>query len=128
MDYWAEIKLTNLSTDEVAVITNPEILAFSQDTTVGAPAKPFTPYTSAPTTSPPEYYSGTSSKGKHVFIINTSSSATTKTFNFANVPGLSAGTYTIHDMWSGSDIGSATDSYSVSVAAHDTAAFLIKSA
>jgi alpha-galactosidase len=119
--------LSLLTSAQIAIITNKELLAFHQDTTVGTPAMPFTPFSGAPTISPQEYYSGKSSKGTHVFIINTGSSTATKTFNFANVPGLGSGTYKVHDMWAGADLGSFTTSYSVSVAAHDTVAFLVTS-
>lgn len=109
----------------MAIIKNTELLAFSQDTTVGTPALPFTAYSGAPTTTPPEYYTGTSSKGTHVFVINTGDSTATKTFNFANVAGLGSGSYIVHDMWSGQDLGTYSGNYSTSVAAHDTVAFYI---
>lgn len=125
-------QLANLNSAQIAIITNAELLAFHQDTTVGTPAAPFTAYSGAPSTSPPEYYSGKSSKGIHVFIINTSSSTATKQFTLSNVPGLgTSGTWKVHDMWAGSDLSgtySASSSFSVSVAAHDTVAYLIKSA
>ncbi|KAF8894105.1 glycoside hydrolase [Infundibulicybe gibba] len=124
--------LSKLSSAQLAIIKNAELLAFHQDTTVGAPAVPFTPFTSAPTTSPPEYYAGASSKGTHVFIINTSGSTATKTFTFANVPGLgTSGTWKVHDMWSGADLSgtyTSTSSFTVSVASHDTVAYLITKA
>ncbi|KAL0956317.1 hypothetical protein HGRIS_002470 [Hohenbuehelia grisea] len=119
-----------LTTQQLAIITNKELLAFHQDDTVGTPAMPFTAYAGAPTTSPPEYYSGKSSKGAHVFIINTSASTATRQFSFANVPGLpSSGSFKLHDMWTGADLsGTYTlgSTFSVSVAAHDTVAYLIK--
>ncbi|KII92767.1 glycoside hydrolase family 27 protein [Plicaturopsis crispa FD-325 SS-3] len=121
--------LSLLSTDQVAIISNPELLAFHQDTTVGASAVPFNATSSMPTTSPPEYYAGASSKGVHVFIINISASNATKTFDFASVPGLnSSGSYKLHDMWTGTDVAgtfAGSSSYAVSVAAHDTVAYLI---
>ncbi|KAF4593399.1 hypothetical protein EYR38_009113, partial [Pleurotus pulmonarius] len=121
--------LSKLTSAQLDIIKNKELLAFHQDNTVGTPATPFTPFSGAPTTSPPEYYTGQSSKGSHVFIINTSGSAATKQFAFANVPGLpSGGTFKVHDMWTGQDLaGSYTISstFSVSVAAHDTAAYFI---
>ncbi|KAF9003997.1 glycoside hydrolase superfamily [Cyathus striatus] len=119
-----------LSDEQLAVIKNKELLAFHQDNNIGAPAKPFTPYTNATSTSPPEYYSGASSKGIHVFIINTSSGSATKQFTFSNVPGLnSSGSFKVHDMWSGVDltgIYTISATFTASVAAHDTAAYLIK--
>ncbi|KAF9482231.1 glycoside hydrolase [Pholiota conissans] len=124
--------LSLLSSDELTIIKNAELLAFHQDATVGTPAAPFTAFASMPTTSPPEYYSGKSSKGVHVFIINTSSASATKQFTFANVPGLgTTGSFKVHDMWSGTDLSgtyTASSTFTVSVAAHDTVSYLIKSA
>lgn len=124
--------MSKLSTDQLAIITNTELLAFHQDVAVGAPAAPFTAFSSMPTTSPPEYYSGTSTKGIHVFIINTSSSTATKQFTLSNVPGLgTSGSFKVHDMWTGTDLSgtyAASATFSISVAAHDTAAYLITKA
>lgn len=114
--------LSLLSSAQLAIITNSELLAFSQDATIGAPAKPY----GTATTSPPEYYAGQSSKGTHVFIMNTASSASTKTITFANVTGLATSTsYKIHDMWTKTDVGTFSTSWSTSLAAHDTGAWLI---
>ncbi|KAF5322342.1 hypothetical protein D9619_001327 [Psilocybe cf. subviscida] len=121
--------LSKLSSTQLAIIKNAELLAFHQDATIGTPAKPFTAFSSMPSTSPPEYYSGASSKGTHVFIINTSSSTATKQFTFSNVPGLgSSGNFKVHDMWTGSDLSgtyAASATFTVSVAAHDTVAYRI---
>ncbi|KAF9050319.1 glycoside hydrolase [Panaeolus papilionaceus] len=121
--------LTKLSTTQLSIIKNKELLAFHQDDTVGDPARPFTAYSGMPSTSPPEYYSGTSSLGTHVFIINTSGSTATKHFTFSNVPGLgTSGSFKLHDMWTGQDLSgtfTASSSYNVSVASHDTVAYRI---
>ncbi|THH15641.1 hypothetical protein EW146_g4866 [Bondarzewia mesenterica] len=116
--------LSKLTSTQVDIITNAELLAFHQDATVGTPATPFTSST-ATTTSPPQFYSGTSSKGTHIFIVNTGSSTATFQLNFADVPGLSSGSYKVHDMWASSDLGTFSGSWSVSIEAHDTAAVLI---
>ncbi|PVF97110.1 glycoside hydrolase [Serendipita vermifera] len=126
---WAALKspillgtdLSRLSSTQLSVIKNKELLAFSQDEIVGAPAKPY----GTATTTPPEYYSGKSSKGVHVFIMNTSSSSSTKTITFADVPGLRSGNYKIHDMWTSTDVGTFSTSWSTTLAAHDTGAWLI---
>ncbi|KAG7098845.1 hypothetical protein E1B28_000748 [Marasmius oreades] len=123
--------LSALSAAQVAVITNRELLAFHQDTTVGGPAAPFKATTNAPVTSPPEYYSGKSSKGTHVFIINLSSSTVTKTFALSQVPNLGSGNFKIHDMWAGVDVSgtfSSSSTFSVQVPSHDNVAYLITSA
>ncbi|EJD03845.1 glycoside hydrolase, partial [Fomitiporia mediterranea MF3/22] len=114
--------LSQLSADQVAIISNKELLAFSQDASVAEPARPFT----SDTSSPPQFFSGNSSAGTHVFIINTGSSTQTMSFNFADVEGLEGGqSYLVHDMWSGEDIGEFSGSFSTSVASHDTAALSI---
>ncbi|KAG8773386.1 hypothetical protein FRC15_002039 [Serendipita sp. 397] len=114
--------LSRLTTEQLNIIKNKELLAFSQDETVGAPAKPY----GTKTTTPAEYYAGKSSKGTHVFILNTSASSSTKTITFASVTGLaSASRYKIHDMWTGSDVTVTGSSWSTTLAAHDTGAWLI---
>jgi alpha-galactosidase len=113
----------------VGIITNKELLAFSQDAKIGTPAKPFTPTSGAATTSPPEFYAGPSSKGIHVFVMNIGSSTAQKSFKLSNVPGLSrSGNFIIHDMWAGTNVQGTFNSgstFSVNVASHDTAAYLI---
>ncbi|KAF4593379.1 hypothetical protein EYR38_009093 [Pleurotus pulmonarius] len=102
--------LDKLNSTQLAIIKNKDLLAFHQDDAVGTPAAPFTARSGAPVTSPPEFYSGKSSKGTHVFIINTSTSRAFK----------------VHDMWTGQDLsGTYSSSFSTNIAAHDTAAFLI---
>ncbi|KAF5322055.1 hypothetical protein D9619_001326 [Psilocybe cf. subviscida] len=124
--------LSKLSTQQLAIIKNRELLAFHQDSTIGTPAKPFTAFSSMPTTATPEYFAGASSKGVHVFIINTSSSTATKQFTFSNVPGLgTSGSFKVRDMWAGTDLSgthSASSTFTVSVAPHDTVAYLITKA
>ncbi|KDR71599.1 hypothetical protein GALMADRAFT_143854 [Galerina marginata CBS 339.88] len=124
--------LSLLSSTQLAIIKNAELLAFHQDASVGTPAKPFTAFSNMPSTTVPEYFAGTSSKGVHVFIINTSSSTATKQFTFSNVPGLgTSGNFKVHDMWAGTDLSgtyAASSSFSVSVAAHDTVAYFISKA
>ncbi|TCD67116.1 hypothetical protein EIP91_000456 [Steccherinum ochraceum] len=117
-----------LSASQIQIITNSELLAFSQDTTIGTPAT----ILGKNTTDPPEFFSGTSEKGAHVFIVNTANSTETKRFAFDSVPGLSdakrkASSFVVHDMWTGKDVGTfrASGEFSVAVAPHDTAAFLI---
>ncbi|KAJ7901783.1 glycoside hydrolase [Mycena olivaceomarginata] len=121
--------LSRLNATQLTIIKNAELLAFHQDTTVGGPAVPFTPFASAPTTNPPEYYVGKSSKGTHVFIINTSATAATKSFVFSNAGLGSSGTFSVHDMWTGTDLSgtyAASATFSVTVQPHDTVAYFIK--
>jgi len=119
--------LSLLSTEQLDIIKNPELIAFSQDNIVGTPAMPFNG--SAIVTSTPEYFAGKSSKGTHVFIINTSSTNSKKTIKFASVPDLArsfSGEYLIHDMWTGKDVGIFADSWSTVLESHDTGAWFIR--
>ncbi|KAI0369678.1 glycoside hydrolase [Pilatotrama ljubarskyi] len=116
--------LSKLNSTQLAIVTNAELLAFHQDASIGAPAMPFASASSPSTTNPPEFYAGKSSRGVHVFVVNTGS-ATSKAFNFADVPGLGTGSYNVHDMWTGANLGVFSGIYSALIDKHDTAAFLI---
>ncbi|QRV89573.1 hypothetical protein RhiJN_17591 [Ceratobasidium sp. AG-Ba] len=112
--------LSKLSSTQLSIIKNAELLAFSQDTTIAAPAKPY-----KSNTTPPEFYAGKSVKGTHVFIINTGSSAASKVVTFSEVTGLTCTSCKVHDMWTGKDLGTFTGSYTLTVGTHDTAALLL---
>jgi alpha-galactosidase len=73
---------------------------------------------------PPQFYSGKSIKGIHVFVVNTNDTSTTFNINFADVPGLHSMNVLVHDMWTSRDLGTFYRSYVVTLAAHDTAALL----
>lgn len=116
--------LAALSPEEVEIITNAELIAFLQDTTEGKPALPFTPPYSIPT-DPPQFYSGRSAKGIHVFIVNTNDETTTFKLDFAEVPGLNSSSAGVHDMWTSTNMGIFSTGFDVVLAAHDTAALLV---
>jgi len=116
-------ELSELSSEDVRIITNVELLAFHQDTTVGKPAWPFISSTTA-AMKPPQFYSGKSVKGTHVFVVNTNDTSTTFKINFADVPGLHSTNVLVHDMWTSRDLGRFFRSYDVTLAVHDTAALL----
>ncbi|CCO30361.1 alpha-galactosidase [Rhizoctonia solani AG-1 IB] len=113
---WAALKspillgtdLSKLNATQLAILKNAELLAFSQDTTVGTPAKPY----KTGTTTPPEYYAGKSVKGTHVFVMNVGSTPASKVVTFAEVTGLAY-------------LGTFTTSYTLTVDTHDTAALLL---
>jgi alpha-galactosidase len=76
---------------------------------------------------PPQFYSGSSVKGIHVFIVNTNDNSTTFKIDFADIPGLNSTAVILHDMWTSTDLGTFSGSYDIAIAAHDTAAFLVTS-
>ena len=118
-------QLANLSSEEVKVITNAELLAFHQDSTFGEPAMPYISTTTVVTTQPPQFYSGKSIRGTHVFVVNTNDTSATFNIKFADVPGLHSRNVRVHDMWTSRNLGTFSGSYNITLAAHDTAALLV---
>jgi alpha-galactosidase len=118
------VQLRILSKDQLEIITNRELLAFNQDDQIGTPAKPFD-NAAGETMSPPEYYSGKSSLGTHVFIVNTNNGESNKTVEFASIPDLEGVRFLVHDMWTTEDLGVFTETFTITLAAHDTAAFRV---
>ena len=120
--------MSKLSKEQVKIITNEELLAFSQDETIGEPAKPFYNTADPAPKSPPEYYSGKSSKGIHVFIVNTHDERSRKFVDLASVPELSGLRFDVYDMWTGEklDVVEGREAFEIKLDAHDTAALLVK--
>jgi len=114
--------LSLLNSTQVEIITNKELLAFSQDNEISAPAMPF----GSQSTSPPENYAGQSVKGTHVFILNTQDNSAEKTITFSQVPGLKHSKhYLVHDMWTGTNVGTFSGTFNTTLGAHDTGAWLV---
>jgi len=122
--YRTLLQLTKLSSEQIKIITNAELLAFHQDSTFGKPAMPYKPSTTA-ATEPPQFYSGKSIRGTHVFVVNTNDTSATFSINFADVPGLHSRRVRVHDMWTSRDLGTFSRSYGITLAAHDTAALRV---
>ena len=91
---------------------------------MGKPAFPFTSSNSI-STNPPQFYSGRSGKGIHVFIVNTNDEPTTFKLDFMDVPGLTSSSASVHHMWTFTDLGIFSISFDITLAAHDTAALLV---
>jgi alpha-galactosidase len=91
---------------------------------VGKPATPFDSST-AIAADPPQFYSGISIKGTHVFVVNTNDISKTFKINFVDVPGLHSKDVHVHDMWTSRDLGIFSGSYDIALAAHDTAALFL---
>ncbi|KAK4246835.1 family 27 putative glycoside hydrolase [Corynascus novoguineensis] len=114
------------------IISNRELIDFNQDPVYGFSASPYKwgyreDYTYDPTY-PAEYWSGSSVKGIHVFILNTQDRTVSMTASFSEIPALRdnpTATYLVHDMWTGEDIGEFTEGYTVDVEPHDTIALRI---
>jgi alpha-galactosidase len=135
---WAALKspliigtpLDRIKPEILEILSNQDLIAFNQDPVHGAAAKPYKWGVNADftwnQTHPAEYWSGQSSRGAHVFALNTLEVAQTKAIVFADVPGLDAESeYTVYDSWSGKKLGSFVERYEALVQRHDTMAVRI---
>jgi alpha-galactosidase len=130
---WAALKsplligtpLDGIKPETLRILSNSDLIAFNQDSVHGAPAKPYKWGVNTDfawnQTHPAEYWSGQSSSGTHVFILNSLETAQNKTVTFAGVPGLDATTeYTLYDSWNSKELGSFKTKYEALVGRHDT--------
>jgi alpha-galactosidase len=120
-------KLRGIRPRILEILTNPELIAFNQDPLVGQSSAPYKWGVNADrtwnTTHPAEYWSGKSSLGTHVFVLNTLDETDRKEIVFQEVPGLErARKYVVHDMWTGKNLGVFDHKLSLDIKPHDTAA------
>lgn len=134
---WAAMKsplligtdLAKLDQDSVDVLKNKYLLAFSQDQVHGKPATPYKWGTNADWTFnasfPAEYWSGASSNGTLVLVLNPYNDTRTKTASFEEIPQLeNNASYYATNIWTGEDIG-CVDSLQAEVEGHDTAGWMV---
>ncbi|CAK96935.1 glycoside hydrolase family 27 protein [Aspergillus niger CBS 101883] len=121
-------KLSNLSADQLSLLTNPYLLAFNQDPVYGKSAAPFkwgtNPDWSYNASFPAEYWAGESQQGMFVALLNTASTAKNKTALFSEIPGLQQHRYGIIDVWTGHYLGCFLHDYTTSVEPHDIAVLI----
>jgi alpha-galactosidase len=131
---WAALKsplligtpLDGIKPEILSILSNSDLIAFNQDLVHGAPARPYKWGVNADfawnQTHPAEYWSGQSSNGTFVLVLNTLETAQNKTVTFSEVPGLDATTeYTLYDSWTSKDLGNFKTKYEAVVGRHDTA-------
>uniref|UniRef100_A0A8H7N278 Alpha-galactosidase n=1 Tax=Bionectria ochroleuca TaxID=29856 RepID=A0A8H7N278_BIOOC len=133
---WAALKspliigtpLKGIDRKVLGILSNKELIDFSQDTHYSDSARPFglegpVPPTVDDTAHPPSHWVGISVKGIHVFLLNTGAEEAVLAVEFDKTPGLNKQrVYLVHDMWTGEDLGVFLDGFALSVKAHDTAA------
>jgi alpha-galactosidase len=132
---WAALKspliigtpLDNIEKPMLEILSNKELIDFNQDAVYGASAYPYkwgiNPDDTSNVTHPAQYWTGTSVKGIHVFMLNTQEEEETMWAVYSELPGLEKnGTYLVHDMWTGKDLGVYQNEFSVVVKKHDTVA------
>lgn len=115
----------------MSLLKNHYLLAFSQDQVYGAPAAPFNwgtnPDWSWNQTFPAEYWAGHFTNGTIIAMLNTGNDTVHKTADFGEVPGLKRGVvYDLTDIWTDNSLGQHMDSYTASVASHDTKIILLQ--
>jgi alpha-galactosidase len=120
-------KLEGIQPEILEILANKELIAFNQDRTFGQSAAPYKWGVNRDgtwnQTNPAEFWAGESELGTHVFVLNTLNQTATKTVLFSEVPGLKKRSrIAVHDMWTGRDLGTFKDKFSLEIKAHDTAA------
>lgn len=138
---WAAMKspliigtaLDALSMDKVELLENKYLLAFSQDPTVGEPASPYkwgtNPDWTFNASNPAEYWSGASSNGTLVLMLNTLNETATRTAVWSEVPQLAtsgnSSAFVVTDIWTGESLGCQEGSVKWTVDSHDVAGLLV---
>lgn len=110
---------------------NKILLNFNQDENIGRPAYPYkwgyNDDWTFDSEHPAEFWSGPSSNGTLVLMINTEDDSSDRTAVWDEIPELQGhDCYRITDVWTGEDLGEYTDEYTASdLESHDTAVILV---
>lgn len=122
--------LSNATNETVEILTNSDLIKINQDANVGQSISPFrwgvnADYTSN-STHPAQYWSGNSSYGVVIMLLNTLDTEQEMFFNLTESWALRAGRqYTVYDMWSHSEVGVAVRNWTATVPSHGVAALLL---
>lgn len=76
-------------------------------------------------TFPAEYWSGASSSGTLVLLVNPDTVTVKKSAVWSEIPQLGGDAYQVTDVWSGSDLGCVKSQLDATISAHDTAAIVV---
>jgi alpha-galactosidase len=138
--FWAAMKspliigtaLDELAPEYVAILANKYLLAFNQDKHYGKPAMPYkwgvNPQWTFNKSYPAEYWSGASSQGILVMMLNSLEQNATREAKWVEVPQLKkkeSQAYKVLDIWTGRELGCIKDGVSRMLESHETAAFLV---
>lgn len=77
-------------------------------------------------TNPAEFWSGQSSKGVMVAMLNSLDDTRTMTADFSEIPQLGKNSYRVINAWTGENLGCKKGSVKMTLKAHDTAVLLLK--
>ncbi|KAG9127803.1 hypothetical protein FRC07_008995 [Ceratobasidium sp. 392] len=125
--------LSAITSDTLSILTNREIIAINQDPVYGESISPFRWGVNADwsfnATHPAQYWSGRSENGTVIMMLNTLDHPATMSFNLTETPWLRAGRkYSIRDLWSHTNNGTAVRNITRTVPAHGVLALLLKDA
>ncbi|KAK2799834.1 hypothetical protein FQN50_008355 [Emmonsiellopsis sp. PD_5] len=122
--------LTNVTEETIEILTNKDLLKINQDPEVGESISPFrwgiNPDYTSNSTHPAQYWSGNSSYGVVFMVLNTLDTTEDMFFNLTESWAIRAGRqYSVYDMWSHTDNGTAIRNISVTLPPHGVAALLL---
>jgi alpha-galactosidase len=124
--------MESASKETLEILENKDILKINQDPNVGEAIAPFrwgsdpdVVYTWDPD-HPAAYWTGNSSYGVVFMVLNTQDAPQQMSFNLTESWAIRAGrVYSVYDMWSHKNTGTATRSISLTLPAHGVAALLL---
>jgi alpha-galactosidase len=136
---WAAMKsplligtqLDKISPEMLNILLNKYLIAFNQDWWVGEPATPYkwgtNPNWTWNSTHPAEYYSGKSSNGTLVLMMNVYDHNQDMIADWGEIPSWKAGaSYNVVDAWTGTTYGCVENGAGVTLLPHDTAVLLVQ--
>ncbi|KAK4903967.1 hypothetical protein LTR49_026492 [Elasticomyces elasticus] len=122
--------VTTLSQTQIEVLQNKHLLAFNQDPIYGKPAQPYrwgvNPAWTYNATNPAEFWSGASSQGTMIAMMNILNQTRTMTAEFGEIPELGDGSYQVVNVWNDKKLGCKKGSVKMTLEPHHTAVLLIK--
>ncbi|KAK2763209.1 hypothetical protein FQN54_009845 [Arachnomyces sp. PD_36] len=135
---WAAMKsplilgasLDTIGDEFLDIIRNEYLISFNQDEQIGEPATPYKwgyneDWTFDPE-HPAEYWSGASSEGTLVLMLNTEDETSNRTAAWDEIPELQGhGSYKVTDIWTRKSLGCISGEYTAQLESHDTAAFIV---
>lgn len=122
--------LTNVTDETIEILTNKDIIKINQDPDVGESISPFRWGVNEDFTSnssfPAQYWSGNSSYGVVFMILNTLDTPEQMSFNLTESWAIRSGRqYSVYDLWSHTDNGTATRNMTLDLPPHGVAALLL---
>ncbi len=125
--------LSNATAETIEILGNKNLIKINQDPNVGASISPFrwgiNPDYVSNSSYPAQYWSGNSSYGVVFMILNTLDTPSEMFFNLTESWAIRAGRqYSVYDMWSHTENGTAVRNMTLDLPAHGVAALLLNDA